>query len=78
MSSRHTIDRRSARRQRLALRLYESGPRVVFEAMLELEQGKNLDQVLTSFARITPETYAAVGADKLPIPREVVLKGGKA
>jgi len=45
--------------------------------MLELEQGKNLDQVLTSFTRITPETYAAVGASKLPIPREVVLKRRK-
>jgi hypothetical protein len=48
----------------------------VFEAMLELEQGHNLDDVLTSFARITPEIYAAVDADRLPIQRVAIIEGG--
>jgi hypothetical protein len=77
MSARHQLDRRSAIRQRLVLHLYESGPRVVLEAMLELEQGKNLDDVLISFTRIPASTYRQLGADRLPIPQELNLESDK-
>jgi hypothetical protein len=72
---RHEIDRRSVRRQQLALRLYESGPRAVFEAMLELELGHDFDEVLASFTRISAETYHQVGAHALPIQRVAIIEG---
>jgi hypothetical protein len=75
MSARHRADPRNARRQRLVLHLHQAGPRVVLEAMLELEQGHDLDDVLEDFGRLTVETYHAVGADILPIQRIAVVKG---
>jgi hypothetical protein len=77
MSSRHTIDPRSARRQRLALHLHRCGPRPVLEALIAVAKGQSLDAVLQDFCRLNASTYRRVGADKLPIPHEVVLKGRK-
>jgi hypothetical protein len=38
----------------------------VLEALLAVEAGHSLDAVLEDFARLTPETYRAAGADMLP------------
>jgi hypothetical protein len=77
MSARHEIDRRSARRQRLVAHLHACGPRPTLEALLSVAAGNDLDAVLEDFARLSAETYAALGADRLPIPHELVLKGRK-
>ena len=61
-----TRNPRSARRQYLAGRLHRCGPRPILEALIAVEAGQDLDFVLADFARLQPEVYAAVDADKLP------------
>jgi hypothetical protein len=68
---------RTSRRQRLVRHLIECGPRPVFEAMLQLEPGPKLDEVLERFCRIQPETYHALGADELPLEHVGVIDGGR-
>lgn len=62
-----TGDPRSARRQRLVAHLWACGPRCILEALLAVEAGQSLDEVLEDFGRLPPEIYTAIGADKLPI-----------
>ena len=69
---------RNSRWQHLVRHLHQCGPRPVFEAMLELEAGHDLDRVLERYARIPVGIYAAVGADVLPIDILAVLDGGRA
>jgi len=38
----------------------------VLEALIAVEAGQDLDFVLADFARLAPEAYASVGADRLP------------
>ena len=57
---------RSATRQYLVRHLCRCGERCVLAALIAVEAGQDLDFVLTDFARLAPETYASVGADKLP------------
>jgi len=65
--SRHpSSNSRSSRRQHLAKHLHRCGPRHVLEALIAIEAGQDLDVVLEDFARLQPETYASVGADRLP------------
>jgi hypothetical protein len=64
--ARRVIERRTARRQCLARHLQRCGPRPVLEALLAVEAGQSLDAVLEDFARLSPESYKAVGADILP------------
>lgn len=66
---------RTPRRQRLVKHLVECGTRPVLEALIAVDKGQDLDEVLEDFARLQPETYEAVGADTLPIDRLVVVKG---
>ena len=47
------------RRWRLCQQLHESGPRPVLEALIAVECGQTLDEVLEEFARIPPELYRA-------------------
>lgn len=68
------IDRRNARRQRLALHLHQAGPRPVLEALLDVAGGRDLDVTLEDFARVSVATYEAVGAHELPIQRVAILK----
>jgi hypothetical protein len=67
---------RSRRRQHLARHLHACGPRPVLEALLEVEAGRPLDEVLHAFGRLPPELYAAVGADVLPIDEWALVDGG--
>ena len=70
-------DLRSPRRQYLVLRLHRAGPRVVMEAMLELEPGPKLDAVLERYARIPADIYQALGADELPFHQLTIVRGGR-
>jgi hypothetical protein len=69
--------KRSPRRQQLVRHLCSCGERPVFEALLAVESGQSLDSVLEGFARLAPETYEALGADRLPIDDIIIIDGGK-
>jgi hypothetical protein len=56
---------RNARRQHLARSLWESGPRPVLEALLEVEAGRPLELVLERYARIPAHIYRALGVNAL-------------
>jgi len=60
--------KRSARRQRLSARLHAAGPRPVLEALLAVESGQPLDEVLEDFGRIPADVYHAVGAHTFSKP----------
>jgi hypothetical protein len=66
---------RNSRRQHLVQHHHAAGPRPVFEAMLELEAGRDLDQVLERYAEIPASVYHAIGADRLPIETLTLLDG---
>jgi hypothetical protein len=68
---------RNPRRQHLVGHLYRCGPRPVFEALIAVDSGQCLDEVLENLARLEPEVYWAVGADVLPIDDPAVLDGGR-
>lgn len=51
--------RRSARRQHLSRHLHAAGPRPVLEALLAVDNGQPLDEVLENFGRLPPELYHA-------------------
>jgi hypothetical protein len=68
--------KRSARRQYLAKRIHDCGPRATFEAFLELEAGRTLDDVLAAFGRLDPKIVHALGADVLAIDTVCVIDGG--
>jgi hypothetical protein len=60
-------DPRSPRRQHLVKHLVDCGDRSVLEALLAVEEGQPLDWVLEDFGRIHPDTFAAIGADVVPV-----------
>ena len=69
---------RNARRRCLVRHLHEAGPRPVLEALIAVEKGQSLDDVLDDFGRIPVSTYHAFGASELPITQPlVVVKGGR-
>ena len=59
---------RSARRIRLSTQLHAAGPRPVLEALLAVESGQPLDDVLEDFARVPADIYHAVGASHFTKP----------
>jgi hypothetical protein len=67
---------RSPRRQRLVSHLHDAGPRPVLEALLAVEAGAQLDQVLEDFARVPISIYRAVGASDLAIGQMIVVEEG--
>ena len=52
------------RRQHLCRHLTTAGPRPVYEAMLELASGAELDNVLERFGRIPASIYHRLGASE--------------
>jgi hypothetical protein len=54
--------RRSARRIRLSAHLHAAGPRPVLEALIAVDSGQPLDDVLEDFARVPADIYRAVDA----------------
>ncbi len=51
-------------RQRAAEHLHNLGPRLVLEALVEVEAGADLDRVLADFAQLDPETVRQLNGDK--------------
>lgn len=45
--------------------LYAAGPRPVLEALIAVQGGADLDDVLADFARVPVSTYHAIGANQL-------------
>jgi hypothetical protein len=68
-------DRRGIRRVHLARHLCACGPRPVLEALIAVESGESLDEVLADFGRLSPELYRATGADEFP--HFHIVKGGR-
>jgi hypothetical protein len=54
--------KRSVRRIRLCAYLHAAGPRPLLEALIAVDAGQPLDDVLEDFARIPADIYHAVGA----------------
>lgn len=73
----HLQDARSAKRRRLAAHLYRCGRRPVLEALIAVDRGQPLDEVLTDFARIPAEVYKAVGADILDTGSSLFVIDGR-
>lgn len=67
--------KRSGRRQRLSAHLHAAGPRPVLEALIAVSVGRNLDEVLEDFARLSAETYHAVGASYFSEPLAIDCGG---
>lgn len=65
-------------RQRLARHLHGLGPRAVLEAMLELERGADLDDVLADYGRLDAQLVRALGADRMPPMPLLLVAGGTA
>jgi hypothetical protein len=59
---------RSARRRRLCAHLHNAGPRPVLEALIAVESGQPLDDVLEDFGRIPADIYHTVGASHFTKP----------
>jgi hypothetical protein len=71
------LEARSSKRQRLVAHLHAAGPRPTLEALIAVESGQPLDEVLADFGRVAVSTYHSVGASELPISKPlVVLRGG--
>jgi hypothetical protein len=64
----------AARRQYLVAHLCDCGPRPVLEALIAVDAGTPLHEVLEDFGRLPPALYRAMGADVLPIHRFVVVR----
>jgi hypothetical protein len=72
------LAKRSPRRQRLAAHLHACGPRPMFEAMLALEAGEALDDVLAAYGRLPVRVYHIMGADRLDLePPLTAVQGGR-
>jgi hypothetical protein len=59
---------RTARRIRLCAHLHSAGPRPVLEALLAVDSGQPLDDVLEDFGRIPADIYRDVGASHFTKP----------
>jgi hypothetical protein len=70
-------NKRNARRRHLARHLHAAGPRPTLEALIAVEAGQSVDDVLSEFGRVPTEIYQAVGADDFPIKQFGLIKGGR-
>jgi hypothetical protein len=64
-------NKRNVKRQQQVAHIYAAGPRPVLEALIAVEAGQDLDEVLADFARVPVSTYHMLGANELPIDRRV-------
>lgn len=69
------IEKYSPRREHLARHLHSLGPQPMFLALLQVDAGHNLDEVLEEFRRVDPGLCRAMSADRFP-PRPVYAVGG--
>jgi hypothetical protein len=66
--------KRSVRRQYLSKRLHAAGPRPVLEALLAVDGGQPLDDVLEDFARIPSSFYSILGASSFARIRAIITR----
>ena len=69
--------KRSVRRQYLCKRLHASGSRPVLEALLDVENGRPLDDVLEDFARVPSSFYRILGASSFARIRAIITRSSK-
>jgi hypothetical protein len=68
---------RSVRRQYLSKRLHIAGPRPVLEALLAVDSGQPLDDVLEDFARVPSSFYRILGASSFARIRAVITRSSR-
>jgi hypothetical protein len=66
-------NKRSARRQRLCKHLHRAGPRPVLEALIAVDSGQPLDDVLEDYARIPSSFFSILRASSFA--RLFVVRG---
>jgi hypothetical protein len=70
-------ERYSPRRRHLVQHLYRGGPRPILEALLAMEKGERLDDVLADFASIPVSVYRAAGASEMLDDPLHAIEGGR-
>jgi hypothetical protein len=68
---------RTARRQRLCKHLHAAGPRPVLEALLAVDSGQPLDDVLEAYVRIPSSFFHILGASSFARIRAVIRGSSK-
>jgi hypothetical protein len=68
------VEERSVRRQYLSKRLHAAGPRPVLEALLAVDGGQPLDEVLEGFARIPSSFFSILGASSFARIRAIFTR----
>ena len=66
-------NKRNARRQRLCKHLHRAGPRPVLEALIAVDSGQPLDDVLEDYARIPSSFFSILRASSFA--RLFVVRG---
>jgi hypothetical protein len=66
-------NKRNARRQRLCKHLHAAGPRPVMEALLAVDGGQPLDDVLEDYGRVPSSFFSILGASSFA--RLFVVRG---
>ena len=72
-----TPDKRSVRRQYLSKRLHAAGSRPVLEALIDVEAGKPLDDVLEGYALIPSSFFSILGASSFARIRAIITRSSK-
>ena len=67
-------NKRNARRQRLSRHLHTAGPRPVLEALIAVESGQPLDDVLEGYARIPSSFFSILGASSFARIRAIITR----
>jgi hypothetical protein len=70
-------NKRSVRRQHLCRRLHTAGSRPVLEALIAVESGQPLDDVLEDFARVPSSFYSILGASSFARIRAIFTRSSK-
>ena len=65
---------RAARRQRLCKYLHAAGPRPIMEALIAVENGQPLDDVLEDFARVPSSFYRILAASSFARIRAIITR----
>ena len=65
---------RTARRQRLCKHLHAAGSRPVMQALLAVDGGQPLDEVLEGFARIPSSFFSILGASSFARIRAIFTR----
>ena len=70
-------NKRSVQRQYLSRRLHAAGPRPVLEALLAVEGGQPLDDVLEDYARVPSSYFSILGASSFARILSIVKRSSK-